>query len=60
VLIARHEEQAKARQALAIAAGIYQDPGADWDLRRADARLRQRGIRAAAPARGPGPPAGTP
>jgi DNA-binding CsgD family transcriptional regulator len=46
-LMARHPDVAAARQALATALDAYQRLGATWDIRRADARLRQNGIRRA-------------
>jgi DNA-binding CsgD family transcriptional regulator len=45
VLLAGRGDLAAARAAFREAAGIYADLGADWDLRRADARLRRYGIR---------------
>jgi DNA-binding CsgD family transcriptional regulator len=45
VLLAERGEQAGARQAFISAAQEYLRLGAQWDLRRADARLRPYGIR---------------
>jgi DNA-binding CsgD family transcriptional regulator len=45
VLLAGRGDLAAARAAFRDAARAYQDLGADWDLRRADARLRGYGIR---------------
>ncbi|MFJ1561488.1 helix-turn-helix transcriptional regulator [Streptomyces mirabilis] len=45
VLLARDSRQPKARTALAEAAEAYTRMGAEWDLRRADTRLRPYGIR---------------
>jgi DNA-binding CsgD family transcriptional regulator len=44
-LMARQGDTASARLALAAALDAYQRLGAAWDIRRADARLRQSGIR---------------
>jgi DNA-binding CsgD family transcriptional regulator len=44
-LLAGREELAAARRAFSGAARIYQQLGAEWDLHRADARLRGHGIR---------------
>ncbi|WP_406002985.1 AAA family ATPase [Streptomyces sp. NBC_00829] len=45
VLLARAGEQDEARRTLNAAAELYGGLGADWDLRRADTRLRPFGIR---------------
>ena len=45
VLLAGGEDRAAARGAYVEATEIYRRLGADWDLRRADARLRAFGIR---------------
>jgi DNA-binding CsgD family transcriptional regulator len=45
VLHAEKGDAEAARTAHRQAIGIYSDLGADWDIRRADARLRQHGIR---------------
>jgi DNA-binding CsgD family transcriptional regulator len=39
-----HSDLSASRRAFRIAARIYQDLGAEWDLRRVDARLRRYGI----------------
>jgi DNA-binding CsgD family transcriptional regulator/tetratricopeptide (TPR) repeat protein len=44
-LLAYHGEAAAARARLRDAIGVYHDLGAQWDIRRAEARLRARGIR---------------
>jgi DNA-binding CsgD family transcriptional regulator len=44
-LLAGRGELAPARQAFTTAARVYRQLGAEWDLRRADARLRRYGIR---------------
>jgi DNA-binding CsgD family transcriptional regulator len=44
-LLAYHGEAAAARARLRDAIGLYQDLGAHWDIRRAEARLRARGVR---------------
>jgi len=44
-LLADHGHLADAHQAFSNAARLYQALGAEWDLRRADARLRRHGIR---------------
>jgi DNA-binding CsgD family transcriptional regulator len=46
-LMASQADAASARKALAAALDVYQKLGAGWDVRRADARLRQYGIRRA-------------
>ncbi|MGP3684749.1 ATP-binding protein [Streptomyces sp. IBSNAI002] len=40
-----HGDLAAARSALARAAAAYEEPGARWDVARADARLRSLGVR---------------
>ena len=45
VLLAEGGDPAGARAALVTAVGEYRELGADWDARRADARLRERGVR---------------
>jgi DNA-binding CsgD family transcriptional regulator len=45
VLAARRGDLAAARQALTAAVAAYQALGADWDIRRANARLRPFGLR---------------
>jgi DNA-binding CsgD family transcriptional regulator len=45
VLHAEKGEVTAARSAYLQAIGIYRDLGADWDIRRADTRLRQHNIR---------------
>jgi DNA-binding CsgD family transcriptional regulator len=45
VLLARAGDLAGARTALTDAANTYREVGAAWDIRRADARLRQLGVR---------------
>jgi DNA-binding CsgD family transcriptional regulator len=45
VLLARAGDVTGARAALTKAAGRYAGLGAQWDIRRADARLRQLGVR---------------
>jgi DNA-binding CsgD family transcriptional regulator len=44
-LLAYHGEAVAARARLRDAIGLYQDLGAQWDIRRAEARLRARGVR---------------
>jgi DNA-binding CsgD family transcriptional regulator/tetratricopeptide (TPR) repeat protein len=44
-LLAGRGDLASARQAYITAAQVYLRLGADWDLRRADAQMRQHGIR---------------
>jgi DNA-binding NarL/FixJ family response regulator len=44
-LLAAREQPAQARRALAEAADGYASLGAEWDIRRADTRLRRYGIR---------------
>jgi DNA-binding CsgD family transcriptional regulator len=46
-LMAARGDMTSARQVLASAVNLYQELGAVWDVRRADARLRQHGIRRA-------------
>ncbi len=46
VLAARRGDRTAARQALAAALAAYRVLGADWDLRRASARLQPYGLRA--------------
>ncbi|SFS31242.1 LuxR family transcriptional regulator [Saccharopolyspora flava] len=45
VVLAERGESAPARAAYARAVQIYQNLGAGWDLRRADARMRPHGLR---------------
>ena len=49
VLLARAGDRPGARGAATVAVAAYREVGADWDIRRTDARLRQYGVR-----RGPG------
>jgi DNA-binding CsgD family transcriptional regulator/tetratricopeptide (TPR) repeat protein len=45
VLLARAGDRPGARGAAGVAVAAYREVGADWDIRRADARLRQYGVR---------------
>jgi DNA-binding CsgD family transcriptional regulator len=56
-VLAGHGQAAEARTALNEAVDLYHEFGATWDIRRADSRLRQHGIRRGV--RGPRPPRAT-
>ena len=59
VLLAGGDDRAAARAAYLGATEIYRRLGADWDLRRADARLRSFGVRTRrSPNRRDGPTSG--
>jgi DNA-binding CsgD family transcriptional regulator len=58
VLAAKQDDVPAARAALAAARDLYETLGAEWDLRRAAARLRPFGIRLARRARPPRPATG--
>jgi DNA-binding CsgD family transcriptional regulator/tetratricopeptide (TPR) repeat protein len=45
VVLAKAGDRPGARSAGALAVAAYRELGADWDIRRADARLRQFGVR---------------
>ena len=58
VLAARRGDPAAARRALAAAVAAYQVLGAEWDIRRAGARLRPLGVRPRRPAHSERPVSG--